>query len=185
VAWPLVARGAGQSDTIISRRRPSTDVPPESDAPASSRAQTILLVDDEEDIRESLKALFETCLEGVNVAVAASGQEGLDALDRGLIDLIITDYKMPGMNGLEFLGRAQKKAPTVPRILVTAFPDLEIAIRAINEANIENFFTKPFEPDQVLAVVKTLLHEQRVQEMRERSFARSLDLVRRNMEAKK
>ena len=149
------------------------------------RRQTILLVDDEEDIRESLKALFETCLDSVAVRTAAGGQEALDLLDKEPVDVIISDYKMPGMNGLDFLQRAAKKTPSVPRILVTAFPDLEIAIRAINEANIENFFTKPFEPDQVLNVVRTLLHEQRVQEMRERSFARSLDLVRRNMEAKK
>lgn len=154
------------------------------DATPGSRAQTILLVDDEEDIRESLKALFETCLEGVEVRTAPSGQDALDQLDRELVDVIITDYKMPGMNGLEFLQRAQKKAPTIPRILVTAFPDLEIAIRAINEANIENFFTKPFEPDQVLNVVRQLLHEQRVQEMRNRSFARSLDVVRRSMDPK-
>jgi YesN/AraC family two-component response regulator len=149
---------------------------------APQRRQTILLVDDEEDIRESLKALFETCLEDVQVYTAANGQMALDLLDKEQIDVIITDYKMPGMNGLEFLGRAQKKAPSIPRILVTAFPDLEIAIRAINEANIENFFTKPFEPEQVLNVVRTLLHEQRVHEMRNRSFARSLELVRKNLE---
>lgn len=146
------------------------------------RRQTILLVDDEEDIRESLKALFETCLEGVSVRTAAGGQEALDLLDKEPVDVIISDYKMPGMNGLDFLQRAAKKTPSVPRILVTAFPDLEIAIRAINEANIENFFTKPFEPEQVLNVVRQLLHEQRVQQMRDRSFARSLDLVRRNLE---
>lgn len=146
------------------------------------RRQTILLVDDEEDIRESLKALFETCLENVSVRTAAGGQEALDLLDREPVDVVISDYKMPGMNGLDFLQRAAKKTPSVPRILVTAFPDLEIAIRAINEANIENFFTKPFEPEQVLNVVRQLLHEQRVQQMRDRSFARSLDLVRRNLE---
>jgi DNA-binding NtrC family response regulator len=155
------------------------------DEPApDQRRQVILLVDDEEDIRESLKALFETCLEGVEVLTAPGGQHALDELDKRPIDLIISDYKMPGMNGLDFLQRAAKKGPSIPRILVTAFPDLDIAIRAINEANIENFFTKPFEPEQVLAVVKTLLHEQRVQEMRERSFARSLDVVRRNLEKK-
>jgi len=148
----------------------------------AGRRQIILLVDDEEDIRESLKALFETCLEEVDVLTAPGGQAALDTMDRSVIDVIISDYKMPGMNGLEFLQRAAKKSPSVPRILVTAFPDLDIAIRAINEANIENFFTKPFEPEQVLSVVRTLLHEQRVQELRNRSFARSLELVRRNLE---
>lgn len=158
---------------------------PDPPAALPTRRQTVLLVDDEEDIRESLKALFETCLEGVDVRVAPSGQTALDILDREAVDVIITDYKMPGMNGLEFLSRAQKKVPTVPRILVTAFPDLEIAIRAINETNIENFFTKPFEPDQVLNVVRTLLQEQRIQQMRDLSFARSIEMVRKNLEVKK
>lgn len=144
------------------------------------RRQTILLVDDEKDIRESLKALFETCLDGVDVRTAAGGSEALDVLGREQIDAIISDYKMPGMNGVEFLQRAARQSPSTPRILVTAFPDLEIAIRAINEAGIENFFTKPFEPEQVLRVVRELLHERRVQQMRERAFARSLELVGRS-----
>ena len=147
------------------------------------RPQRILVVDDEEDIRESLKALFETCLEEVAVITAGSGQEGLDVLDKESVDLIITDYKMPGMNGLEFLNKAVNKGPSVPRILVTAFPDLEIAIRAINDANVENFFTKPFEAEKVLQVVSTLLQEQRAQELRSRSFARSMDLIRRRLDS--
>lgn len=160
----------------------SVPTAPEASVGQQHRRQTVLIVDDEEDIRDSLQALFETCLEDVAVVTAASGQAALDVLEREPIDLIISDYKMPGMNGLEFLGRAIKTRPTIPRILVTAFPDLEIAIRAINEANIENFFTKPFEAEQVLAVVRSLLHEQRAQELRNRSFARSLDAVRRRLD---
>lgn len=164
--------------------RPSQRVPagaPAEHAPGSpaARPQIILVVDDEKDIRESLKALFETCLEHVQVVTAPSGQAGLDLLASRRVDLIVTDYKMPGMNGLEFLGKASAAGHAMPRILVTAFPDLEIAIRAINEANVENFFTKPFEAEQVLNVVRSLLHEQRAQDMRSRSFARSLDLLRR------
>jgi DNA-binding NtrC family response regulator len=152
-------------------------------SPAQPRAQRILVVDDEEDIRESLKALFETCLEEVEVVTAASGADGLDVLEKETIDLVITDYKMPGMNGLEFLSHAAKTGPTVPRILVTAFPDLEIAIRAINDANVENFFTKPFEAEKVLEVVRSLLQEQRAAELRSRSFARSMDLIRRRLDS--
>lgn len=150
----------------------------------AARRQTVLLVDDEADIRDSLQMLLEASVEGIEVLTAESGQAALDRLQRQPIDLIITDYKMPGMNGLEFLQRAQKVAPKTPRILVTAFPDLEIAIKAINEAGIENFFTKPFEPEQVLGVVRELLQEQRTQAMRNLSFARSLDIMRKNIEKK-
>lgn len=156
--------------------------PPGAPASATPRRQRILVVDDEEDIRESLRALFETCMEEVDVSTAASGADGLDALARERIDLVITDYKMPGMNGLDFLHRAAKQGPPTPRILVTAFPDLEIAIRAINEANIENFFTKPFDADQVLDVVRGILREQRAQELRNRGFARTIDLMRRRID---
>jgi response regulator RpfG family c-di-GMP phosphodiesterase len=88
---------------------------------------------------------------------------------------------MPGMNGLEFLDKARHTAPGVPRILITAFPDLDVAIRAINEAGIENFITKPFEPGQVVEVVRAVLFERRAEELRNQSFARSLDLLRRRM----
>ncbi|HEX2021966.1 MAG TPA: response regulator [Candidatus Thermoplasmatota archaeon] len=151
---------------------------------AGVKRQTILLVDDEEDIRESLQQLIEASLEGVDVVVAASGQEALDVVEGRSVDLIVSDYKMPGMNGLELLSRIGRTRPHIPRILVTAFPDLEIAIRAINEAGIENFFTKPFDPDQVLNVVRALLYEQRAQELRNRSFARSIDLLRKSMDQK-
>ena len=159
--------------------------PAASNEPGSSaRRQTLLLVDDEADIRDSLKMLLEASIDDVDVLTAESGQAALDALARQPVDLIITDYKMPGMNGLEFLHRAAKTSPKTPRILVTAFPDLEIAIKAINEAGIENFFTKPFEPEQVISVVREILQEQRAATMRNLSFARSLDVMRRNMEKK-
>lgn len=145
------------------------------------RDQTVLLVDDEDDVLESLKDLFETVLDGVKVLTADSGQAGLEILDSHPIDLIVTDYKMPGMNGLEFLEKSKTLAPGVPRILMTAFPDLGIAIRAINEAGIENFITKPFEPGQVIDVVRAILVERRAQLLRNQSFARSLDLLRRRL----
>ena len=147
--------------------------------PTPQRRQVVLLVDDEADIRDSLKMLLEASIDGIDVQTAESGTAALDLLGRQGVDLIITDYKMPGMNGLEFLQRSQKVAPKVPRILVTAFPDLEIAIRAINEAGIENFFTKPFEPEQVVGVVRELLQEQLAQAMRNQSFARSIDTLRK------
>jgi DNA-binding NtrC family response regulator len=151
---------------------------------ASPRAQTILIVDDEIDILESLKQLFEVSLKGVKVAIAESGAAALAILNSQPIDLIVTDYKMPGMNGLEFLGEARKLVPKVPRILVTAFPDLELAIRAVNDAKIENFFTKPVEPTKVIDIVRNVLAERRAQEMRDQSFARSLDALRRQLEKK-
>lgn len=146
-----------------------------------TRPQAVLIVDDEVDILESLKQLFEVSLPDVKVLTAEGGAIALSIIKSQPVDLIVTDYKMPGMNGLEFLNEARKLVPKVPRILVTAFPDLELAIRAVNDAKIENFFTKPVEPGKVVEIVRSVLAERRAQEMRDQSFARSLDALRRQL----
>jgi response regulator RpfG family c-di-GMP phosphodiesterase len=73
------------------------------------------------------------------------------------IDLILSDYKMPGLNGIQFLEQARERLPDVPRILITAFPDLEVAIDAINQARVEAFLIKPLDPDQVVERVRQAL----------------------------
>jgi len=140
------------------------------------RRQTVLLVDDETDILESLKLVLETFLYEVEVVTADSGRHALEVLDKRPVDLVVSDYRMPEMNGLEFLGEARRRHPSVPRILVTAYPQLDIALRAIKEAAIENFVTKPFDSQHFLAVVGSVLYERRAQELRSRSLARSLEL---------
>ncbi len=149
------------------------------------RDQVILVVDDEMDIRESLKELFDGALDHVKVVTAESGAKGVAYLKENPVDLVVTDYKMPGMSGLEFLAEARKIARGTPRILMTAFPDLELAIRAVNEESIENFFTKPLEPAAVVEVVRGILEDRRSQETRNRAFARSLNLLRRQLDTRK
>ncbi|MCA1813439.1 MAG: response regulator [Halobacteriales archaeon] len=135
---------------------------------------TILLVDDEPDILDSLQALLEHEQAGVRVVTASSGPEALEKLKAQRVDLIITDYKMPGMNGLEFLAAAGEFAAGIPRILITAFPDLDVAIRAINEAGIENFVTKPFESKTVVEQVRTALLKRSVDSFYKDRVQRSL-----------
>lgn len=117
----------------------------------------VLVVDDEQDILESMKDLLEASLADTQIHTATSAQKGLEILAEKDIDLVISDYKMPNMNGLEFLAEAQRRAPGVPRILLTAFPDVGIATRAVNEAGIENFITKPFEPLEAIETVARIL----------------------------
>ncbi len=150
--------------------------------PMEPLARTVLVVDDQEDILESLKDLLETSLDGVEVRTALSGKEALGILERERIDLIVTDYKMPGMDGLEFLEASRTPAPKTPRILMTAFPDLELAIKAINEARIENFFTKPLDPHEIIKVVEDTLERVRSQIQREQAFSRAMDIARANKE---
>ena len=125
--------------------------------PAATATSTVLVVDDEEDILDSLKALLDSSVPTVACKTANSAAEAMKVLDKGGIDLILCDYRMPGMDGLKFLEMARSKAPAVPRILMTAFPHLELAIEAINEARVEIFLTKPMDPDKLIGVVKDTL----------------------------
>ena len=148
-------------------------------------ARRILLVEDEPDIRQSLKDLLEIGLEGAEVSLAENGMEGLRMLPQVKPHLIITDFKMPGMNGLEFLAAARASFPETPRILMTAFPDLDIATRAINEAHIENFLPKPVEPDEMLARVQRILEMEEARHGKERELASTLRQLKETLDAKK
>jgi len=118
----------------------------------------ILVVDDEPDIVASLKDVLEAHLGEVKVLTAASGKAGLAMLkNETAVDLIISDFRMPGMDGLEFLTKCREAAPGVPRILITAYPELDAAVRAINEAQIQNFLTKPIMPEALMQAVNAAL----------------------------
>jgi FixJ family two-component response regulator len=81
---------------------------------------------------------------------------------------------MPAMNGLEFLQEAQRIVPGVPVMLITAYPDLEIALEAINKAGVESFITKPFRTEEVIDQVRAALFKRRVDRLWKDSLAQSL-----------
>lgn len=130
---------------------------------ADTRPQVgaILVVDDEPDILESIQQLIEMHMPAAKVYLAATGEEGLRMLEKHTVELIISDYRMPGMDGLEFLTRCKEKVPEVPRILVTAYPALDAAVRAINEAQIQNFLTKPIQPDGFIQAINAAIVKSR------------------------
>ncbi len=113
----------------------------------------ILLVDDEENVRNALKRVLRK--EGYEVYSAGSGQDALKQLKDISPDVIISDFLMPEMNGIEFLNKAREILPDVIRIILTAHADLQMAMQAINEAGVYRLLTKPWEDTDL----KILLHQ--------------------------
>jgi two-component system probable response regulator PhcQ len=102
---------------------------------------TILIVDDEPFITEILREALSR--EPYVILTASSAEDALRLLDQRQVDVIISDEKMPGMSGSEFLAVVRKKYPDTIRMILTGHGSLESAMRAINEGQIYRFFTKP------------------------------------------
>lgn len=137
-----------------------------------ARAQ-VLLVDDEADILLAAKAYLAGALP-VDILTASSGTAALDLLRSGAKpDLVVSDYRMPGMDGLTLLTEVGKMLPDRPRVLMTAYPDMQLAIVALNEARIARFLTKPIDPARLEAEVRELLETSRKQRAREQALRRA------------
>ena len=106
----------------------------------------ILLIDDDEWIRDSLSLFFEA--EGCNVLTFETAEEGMEAVKQQAYDIVISDYKLPGMDGLEFLRRVKEKQPNAFEILVTAYANCEIEKEA-NEIGVKDIIPKPFTSEDV------------------------------------
>lgn len=147
--------------------------------PAGEGPQRILVVDDEKDILTSVKTFLEGAIDRLEVATATSGAEALAYMEETPVDLILSDYRMPEMDGLEFLAKAREIRAGVPRIIITAYPDLDLALDAINEERVERFFTKPLDPVQMVDTVQAILQGQRSEVMRKQAYARALNILRK------
>ena len=118
------------------------------------RKMKILLVDDDEWIRDSLSLLFEA--EGCELIALETAEEGMEAVERQLYDIVISDYRLPGMNGLEFLRRVRNKQPDAVEILITAYGNDEI-LKEAKELGVQDFISKPFNSENVEASLTRIL----------------------------
>ena len=111
----------------------------------------ILLVDDEPEILFSLRGLLRR---EFDLHTAESGAEALEILHRQPIHVIMTDQRMPEMTGVELLRRAQGECPEAIRIVFTGYADIKAVIDAINQGQIYRYLTKPWDPDELRAVLQ-------------------------------
>ena len=114
----------------------------------------ILLVDDDEWIRDSLSLFFEA--EGCNLLALETAEEGIEAIERQEYDIVISDYRLPGMNGLEFLKKVKDKQPEAVEILITAYGSDEI-LKEAKKMGVQDFISKPFTSENVEASLSRLL----------------------------
>lgn len=146
------------------------------DQAAGEGIPRILVVDDEPSILNSLRRLLRS--RGFDVITAESAAAGLEVLEREIIDVVISDMRMPLMTGAEFLEQVFLRWPNVKRILLTGYSDVESTIAAVNKGKIWRYIAKPWDDeDLVLTVQQATAHRQLMNEN-----ARLLKLIREQNE---
>ncbi len=142
---------------------------------------TILCVDDEKNVLKALRRLFYE--ENYDILLAESGKEGLAILEEhGNVDLIISDYRMPEMNGVDFLREVYKKCPDTIRIVLSGYADTAAVVEAVNLGHIYKFIPKPWNDEEVLATVRSGLE---TRALRKQNDSLSQELKTKNEELEK
>ena len=118
----------------------------------------VLVIDDEEDVREVLRLHLES--EGYNVLEAENGEDGINVLrsEDNLINVgvILCDIRMPKVNGIECIDFLRKEAPGIPIVVVTGYPDTEMATNLMKKG-VKDYLVKPVEKDKLLGTVNKLV----------------------------
>lgn len=124
-------------------------------------ASTIVLVDDEQMVLTSLKS-FITLETDFKIVTFTSAKQALEFIKNNDIDIVISDYLMPEMDGISFLAKVREIRPDVPRIILTGYADKENAIKAINEVGLFQYIEKPWDNDDLLIVLRNGMERQRL-----------------------
>lgn len=118
----------------------------------------VLIIDDESDVREVLK--FHLSDSNYQVIEAENGQEGIELLKSGdnltNVGVILCDIRMPKVNGIECIQYIRQEAPGIPIVVVTGFPDTQMAVNLMNEG-VKEYLVKPVEKEKLVATVEKLV----------------------------
>lgn len=123
---------------------------------------TLLFVDDEPGILSSLRRLFRP--HGYRILVAESGALGLAELEKTPVDLVISDMRMPEMDGATFLKAVRQRWPDTVRILLTGYADVTSTVAAINEGEIYRYVSKPWDDNEIVNTVREALERYRLKQ---------------------
>jgi DNA-binding NtrC family response regulator len=136
-------------------------------------ALNILIVEDEASQREMLRDFL--LHEGYQVAAAAGGAEGMALLRTQAFDLLLIDFRMPGMNGLEFLQEAKRLDPEVDAVMMTAYGTIDAAVAAM-KAGARDYLTKPIDLEELLLLIRRIGEH--------RTLVRENELLRQELQAR-
>ena len=133
---------------------------------ATGATATLLFVDDEVNILSSIKRLFRPL--GYRIFTAESGAQGLEILERESVDLVVSDMRMPEMNGAQFLEKVRQKWPETVRILLTGYAEIGSTIDAINKGQIYRYISKPWEDNDITLTIKLALQQKMLEREKRR-----------------
>ena len=156
----------------MSELQATDKVPDESEALAAAQESlkaavpTLLLVDDEPGVISSLRRLLRPLK--YEVLAANGGAEALQLLESAHVDVIISDMRMPNMDGAEFLSRSRAIAPDTIRILLTGYSEVEAVVRAVNEGHVYHYLHKPWDDQDLLLTIQRALEQLSLQREAER-----------------
>ncbi len=154
----------------------------------SENKETVLFVDDEKHILSSLRRLMRPLK--LNLHFANSGAEGLELLKEHHVDLIVSDMRMPHMDGAEFLTKSRTIQPECVRILLTGYADMQSTIDALNHGGIYRHISKPWNDDELRDVIQEGLKLKRLERERDELIGitkkqnEELSDLNKNLEAK-
>ena len=139
----------------------------------------VLLVDDDLNV---LQAYTRTLRSNFKVTTTDNGADGLQILkEEGPFAVVVTDYRMPKMDGIQFLAHAKGLTPDTIRIMLSGQADLEVSIQAVNEGNIFRFLNKPCPTEQLIKVLSTAIEQYRLvmseRELLEKTLKGSVKLL--------
>lgn len=118
---------------------------------------TLLFVDDEENILNALRRIFRK--EPYRILTTTKPQEGLDLIKSNPVSLVLSDHRMPEMEGTEFLSHVQQAKPYIVRIMLTGYADIKAAVNAINQSQVYRFISKPWNDDDLRITVREALRQ--------------------------
>lgn len=156
-------------DTPLAPPAPSTSLPPPAVPAGAQPGATLLLVDDEPAILAALRRLLRPL--GYRLLLAESGAAALEILEKEPVDLVLSDMRMPGMNGAQLQQAVCQRWPDVARLLLTGYADISSTIAAINQGEIQRYITKPWEDQELLLAVREGLERAQLRQENRRLLA--------------